>query len=807
MRPTVLFLCLLFTGLYLTTFAEINPPRIKAVRISIAPQIDGKLDDEIWKSAQPATGFRQQDPVENADPSQKTEVRFLYDNSALYIGAMLYDSAPDSILRQLGVRDNSLNADYFNVSIDPFNSEIDAYIFEVSASGVQGDSRTSDFRYNAVWKSAVKVVENGWSVEMAIPYSALRFPKTEVQKWRLQISRTIRRHREFNQWALTPKDEDNFMKYWGFLDDIEDIDPPVRLSVTPYLSYYTEHFPMHEKEVNDWSYTFSGGADLKYGLNESFTVDMTLFPDFSQVQSDNLVKNLTAFETVFQEQRPFFREGVELFERGELFYSRRIGATTSGFYSVEDELESGEHLDKNPAKAKLLNATKISGRTAKGTGLGIFNAVTGNTYAKIIDNTGNERKHLTEPLTNFNILVLDQNLKNNSSVYLINTNAFRTRGADDANVTGAGFELSGKKGTYTASVDASVSVLHDERADELTTGYLYEAGIDKSTGNFKFSAWTEGVSHDYDRNDMGIIFERNIMEHGLMLIYNEYEPLWRLKNLFTNVYFNAEQNFTTHEVSELGVSLNMFTTFLKKYLTVFAGTNHLLADPIDYYEARETGRSYIKPRHDYFWGGWSSDYRKRLALDGNIGYGISSKYHPSSYTEFRLSPILRLTDRLSFTHSFYCNKLNYDFGYVMHDTTGQIIFGGRNVTTYINTFEGKYIFKNNLALTLRARHYWSRGEYLEFYDLQNDGTLVSNTYTGHHDFNFNAFNIDMAFSWEFAPGSLVSIVYKNAILEDTDQVEPRFFKNLGNTFEQDQLNSLSVRILYYFDVLYLKGKG
>ena len=212
----------------LVIIAETNPPHVEAVRIANAPQIDGKLDDEIWKSAQPATGFRQQDPVENADPSQRTEVKFLYDNSALYVGAILYDTAPDSILRQLGVRDNSLNADYFGISIDPFNSELDAYNFDVSASGVQRDSRFSDAGYNAVWKSAVRVIENGWSLEMSIPYSALRFPKTEVQNWRLQIRRTIRRIREFNQWALTPKDEDKFMKHWGYLDGIKEIEPPVK---------------------------------------------------------------------------------------------------------------------------------------------------------------------------------------------------------------------------------------------------------------------------------------------------------------------------------------------------------------------------------------------------------------------------------------------------------------------------------------------------------------------------------------------------------------------------------------------------
>ncbi len=787
--------------------AENTTPRVTASRAPSMPQIDGVLDEHIWNEVDVATNFRQNDPVENADPWLKTEVKFLYDNSALYVGAMLYDTHPDSILQQLGIRDNQVNADYFRVAIDPFNSEIDAYNFEVSASGVQGDNRFSDFQYNAVWKSAVKVVENGWSVEMAIPWSAIRFPKKDVQEWRMQITRTIRRNRQFNQWALTPKDDENFMKHWGYLDGIQDIDPPVRLSITPYLSLYTEHFPNNDPDLKDWSYTFSGGADLKYGINESFTVDMTLFPDFSQVQSDNLVKNLSAFEQVFQEQRPFFQEGVELFSRGGLFYSRRIGATPSGFWDVEDQLSDGEIIEKNPTKAKLLNATKFSGRNGNGTAFGVFNAVTGNTYAVASDTTGKTRKILTEPLTNFNILVFDQNLKNNSSVWAINTNAYRTMGADDANVSAAGFDLTGNKQKYNGWADATVSIIHDEANNDRMVGYAYVGGFSKATGNFKFDTWTEGVSPDYDRNDMGISFETNFLNHGLTLHYNVYEPLGRLKNLFTTVTITAQQNFTSLELAEMKINTNLFTTILKKYFTIFAGTEHLLIDNIDYYEARTPGRIYVRPRYDYGWGEFSSDYRKRLALDGNIGYGYSKKYHPSYYFQFWLKPLLRVNDKLSFNHQFNYSKAHYNFGYVDEDTTGQIIFGGRDVITYINTFEGKYIFKNNLALTLRARHYWATGEYLDFYDLETDGSLTPNDHSGNYDFNFNAFNIDMVFSWEFAPGSLVSVVYKNNILQDADQVEQKFTRNFGNMIKEDQLNSISFRLLYYFDYLYLKKKG
>ena len=165
--------------------------------------------------------------------------------------------------------------------------------------------------------------------------------------------------------------------------------------------------------------------DLKYGINESFTLDMSLLPDFSQVQSDNKIKNLTAFETVYEEQRPFFKEAVDLFMKGDIFYSRRIGKTPALFYSLDDNLNEGEHIIKNPVQQRLINATKVSGRTKNGLAIGLLNAITAHTYAKVAEEPGTTRKVLTDPLTNYNLLVLDQALKNNSNFYITNTNVVR----------------------------------------------------------------------------------------------------------------------------------------------------------------------------------------------------------------------------------------------------------------------------------------------------------------------------------------------------------------------------------------------
>ncbi|HKR07372.1 MAG TPA: DUF5916 domain-containing protein, partial [Bacteroidia bacterium] len=405
---------------------QLPPPdttkKYLATRVSAAPKIDGILDDDIWKNSTALSDFVMSRPIENSAPTQKTEFKIIYDNTAIYVSAMMYDTAPDSILHELGLRDaqdpngnqNSaidLNADYFRFVIDPYNARQDAYDFGIYASGVQADSKFSDLTFDAVWESAAKINDKGWAVEMKIPYSAIRFPKKEVQTWGLQITRNIRRNREFDQWCLTPSGAYNSQLYWGTLNGIEKVKPPLRLSLTPFISGYMDRSPLYDSDTS-FSYTnsfsYNVGADIKYGIDERFTLDMTLLPDFGQVQSDNKIKTLGYEEITYNENRSFFKEATELFDKSGLFYTRRIGKVPSGFYDVESQLLDGEKIKDNPSQVKLLNATKISGRTDGGMGIGFFNAVTDNMYAIAEDANGNTRKILTEPLTNFNVIVFDQ---------------------------------------------------------------------------------------------------------------------------------------------------------------------------------------------------------------------------------------------------------------------------------------------------------------------------------------------------------------------------------------------------------------
>lgn len=241
----------------------------------------------------------------------------------------------------------------------------------------------------------------------------------------MNFVRYIQRHNETSTWSPINPNINGTVNQWGHLTDLANIEPPLRLVLMPYLATYYYNTPETDGSNTTYnnSYSASGGLDLKYGINESFTVDMSLIPDFGQVQSDNTVINLGPFEVRYNERRPFFTEGTELFNNGNMFYSRRIGGQPINYYNVYDQLSEGEMVEHNPIQTQLLNATKFSGTTKKNLGIGVLNAIGAPTFATIRNETTNETRRIeTAPLTNYNVLVLRQNLPHNSYIGFYNTN-------------------------------------------------------------------------------------------------------------------------------------------------------------------------------------------------------------------------------------------------------------------------------------------------------------------------------------------------------------------------------------------------
>jgi len=831
-----------------TAAAQVATKRqLTATRTATPIKLDGVLDDAAWATAPVASQFTQFRPHPGLRERLPTEVRVLYDDAALYVSAKMVEDSPDSIRRELTRRDDIGNTDFFAVYLDPYRDHLNGYSFFVLSTGVQVDQRISpangeDDAWNAVWDSRVAPLPDGrgWAVEMRIPYSAIRFAAAPVQNWGVQFFRQRKASNQQFFWNEVKPAVDGFVNQWGELTDLRDLHPPLRLSLTPYVSAYANHYPYNLQGQRNMSTSFNGGADVKWGINESFTLDATLIPDFGQTISDNQVLNLSPFEVQYQENRTFFTEGTELFNKGNLFYSRRVGAQPLGFGEAGGQLRPGEYVERNPGVTRLYNATKISGRTRKGLGIGIFNAVSAPAYATVQDSASEgQRQVLTQPLTNYNIVVLDQSLPHNSYLSLVNTNVTRAGATYDANVTAGLFRFANKKNEYAFKGQVNYSQrrgrqLYSDAPVSDPSGYKYYLNYGKISGNW---LWTvdHGIESDhYNPNDLGILFGNNNVSQSATVNYNKYQPFWKVNNLYSSLGVYQSSLFRPLLYQDAGVYGSLNTTFSKQFLSVGFNANLDLAKH-DFYEPRTSplGAYYVRVPTSANLGAYvSSDYRKPLALDLNGGIrryaqderaGVAGR--PSRLgLGLTLSPRYRVSDKLNFRYTFdYSLKAN-QIGYVNDGFRpdlypedalyasilgADVLLGRRRVSTYTNTLTTNYTFTNTLSFTMRVRHYVSAVRYDDFARLYAGGREeLLPSYQRNHDNSFNAFNVDAALVWWFAPGSQVSVVWKNASSTylEGNEATPLYFDNLANVNNTPHNNNVSVKILYYLDYLKLRPR-
>jgi hypothetical protein len=820
MKAVVALSFLLFS---ISVFAQ--KPSMVAIRTTSSPKIDGKLDDSCWKNVKGITLDRSYRPKWDMPASQKTVFKLIYDNTNIYVGVMLYDNDAKKIYRQLTPRDGADNypTDDFSVGFDPYHTGLNAYRFFVSAANVQSDAKSDqygnkDYSWDGVWESAVNVTDSGWSCEMRIPYSMLRFPSSNVQTWGLEFTRDFARAGEQMQWSLINPKINGYLSQWGTLTGLENITPPVRLSLSPYLTAGMESSPsLSNPSLNSTSALFSAGADLKYGVNESFTLDATLIPDFGQVQSDNLVLNISPFETKFDEKRPFFTEGTELFNQDptngnngnqpQIFYSRRIGDQPEGYYDVYSELQPGEEVIADPSVTKLYNAIKFSGRTNTGLGIGILNAVTQPMYAVVEDSeTHKTRDVLTNPLTNYNVIVFDQALKNNSKVSLENLNTLRDGEADDANVTSIHYDLKTKGQAYDITGFSNYSLRYgNDLYPNPYFGFDNNIQVARSTGKLLPYAWNEIISPHYDDNDLGISFYQNQMTTGGGYNYNNSElksPTFiRFQTWFSTDYQNvvSPEHFILWE-GNFGAWTQTKTTSQYSF--------NFYAIPewnYNFYEPRTPGRYWKANPYFNLNLNFNSDYRKKLTYGFSFNYG-DAPGPDNPYLDFTLFPTWRFNDHLTIGYIGEATENLSNHGYVTNigDT---IIFGRRNTYAVSQELDLTYIFNPKMNITFRARYYWSQVNYLQYYTLENDGTLGYTSYTGNNDINYNVFNIDAVYAWEFAPGSYLNLIWKNSIFQSDDVGNNTYWDNFQHTFATPQTNGLSLKIIYYLDYNSLRNRG
>jgi hypothetical protein len=420
--------------------------------------MDGRLDESAWRTATPATEFTQLDPLEGEPASELTEVWVLYDDDAVYIGARMQDSQPPS--SRLGRRDGFLmDSDWFTVLLDSYNDNRTAFRFQVNPSGVRSDEvmsggqdRHGDDSWDPVWEAATSRDESGWSAEMRIPFSQLRFRPVDEQTWGVQFARDIARNREKQLFSFTPKDERAGIARYGNLVGISGVEPSGRLEILPYTLGRGEFLDVSQSDDVSFGNPFrdgsdffgSFGMDMKYRLSSNLTLDATLNPDFGQVEVDPAVVNLTAFETRYQEKRPFFVEGQDIFSFGggggggggpggggggmmrffgggggggggggptQLLYSRRIGAPPVG------DAPDDAVYDDVPEASTILGAGKLTGKTANGWSMGILQAVTGREYADYVDSSAGEHQAEVAPLSNYFVGRIKKDLREGQTTF------------------------------------------------------------------------------------------------------------------------------------------------------------------------------------------------------------------------------------------------------------------------------------------------------------------------------------------------------------------------------------------------------
>lgn len=781
---------------------------LAAVRTVEAPKIDGALTDEVWKTATVATDFIQNRPFpgKHESQAQATEVRILYDDKAVYVAARMYDN-PDSVAHELVSRDDIGNADYLGIIFDTFFDGMNGNGFYVTAAGVQFDAKYSqtggeDSAWNAVWESSVARDEKGWTAEFKIPYSALRFSGKDIQQWGLNIVRMRQNANVQLMWNFVDPKVNGFINQSGTLKDLKGIKPGLRLSFSPFISTYVNHYPYNTTGVKNTTSSFNGGMDVKYGINQSFTLDMTLIPDFGQVQADNRILNLTPFEVKFDERRQFFTEGTELFSKGDLFYSKRIGSIPAYFKDISGQLKTGETIVKAPTEGKVLNATKVSGRTAGGLGIGVLNAVTNSMQSVVEDEKGDKREIESQPLTNYNVLVLDQSLKNNSSVTLINTNVLR-EGADyDANVSAFLFNLNDKSNTYNLNGAAKMSYLSPQQDNSSRYGFNTELGFGKQSGTFTWSYKLKAADDKFDPSDMGFFTNNNFLDQNINGGYQDYKPKKWFNKLQSWVNLNYIRRYTRSAYQTFNTNGGTYVEF-KNFWSAELDVDWY-REANDFYEARTPGRVF-KAGENYAAKIYVNPNRtKAYNFGGNLGYRKTKLFNGKAYDAY-LFQNLRINDKIALGLDIeYLPRYNYA-GWVA--TQGSdIIFSRYDRQTVENSMDAKYSFSNKMGINFRVRHYWSDRRNKSFYLLNTDGSLVpyqGAALTGK-DADYNVFNIDLIYQWQFSPGSELSIAYKNAAESSESSYRKKYVSNIDAILSGPQNNSLSVKVLYYIDYHDLK---
>ena len=807
-RPRALALAALFAPALLAGQSGASthttpPPVAQAVRREGIVNIDGRLDDAAWAKAAPITDFRQSQPNDGAKASLPTEVRILYDDEALYIGARMTDPqgalgarAPlarrDQLLDANGNNGsfNSLTTDKLIVMLDPYHNHIDEAWFEVNPAGVRGDQFNGDPAWDPIWEAAAQVDAQGWTAEMRIPYSQLRFSRDTAQTWGMQLWRYADRLNEQDMWSYRKRNESSGPPFYGHVEGIRIANRPRQLELLPYVvskgqfKYASPGDPYHTKR----DMGLNAGADLKYLLTSNLTLDATFNPDFGQVEVDPASLNLSAYETYYDEKRPFFVAGQSAFSFGGascyfcsnfsglgVFYTRRIGRPPQLTDYVDGQVrQSGGYAD-TPDNAKILGAAKLTGRTSNGYTVGVLDAVANSVTSRyVLTPTAPQLEQEVEPLTNYFVGRVKKEFRQGATtVGVIGTSTLRRLGddsvaanrlRDNATAVGLDFSHAWARRTYRwrgsavvsdvrgtpAAIDATEqsSAHYFQRPDRReTTDGLFDASYDpnrtvlrgygfytrlaKENGNWLWETMQNWRSPGFEVNDLSYLSRADYKWMNFNVGRQFVTPTKYYRNIFTTV--GAQQQFTFDGLRNDRQAQAYYGMEFLNYWNLRTFYIHRFVDDDD----RLTRGGPAVKHTGYNFGHFqvSTDARQRAVFDVTLEGATSVGGEAKSYTfapGVALKPAASVFVELGPTYNF--DQGDAQFVRAVRDPTATRFYGNRYIFAFIDTrtvsldTRVNWTFRPELTLQLYAQPFVASGKYSRFREFAAPRTLTKLEY-------------------------------------------------------------------------------
>ncbi|MGV9012273.1 MAG: DUF5916 domain-containing protein [Flavobacteriales bacterium] len=759
-------------------------------------KIDGIADEADWTAYLEEGDFIQNSP-ESGQPSRRnTQVAILYDDAYLYVLGVMHVPDREEINRRFTQRDDSGNSDVFAVQLDPFGEAREGYEFAVTAAGVQVDKKLSAtdnyMDFNVVWGSEVRIQDDRWVAELKIPFNSIRFPKDEITNFRINFERVSSHLNEDAYWNPVLPQVDGFLNQFGKLTDLGNVAPPINLSLVPFTSVIYGDGPGIESTTK-----FTGGLDMKYVIDHAYTLDVSLIPDFSQALSDDRILNLTPFEVQYNENRQFFVEGTELFDKGGYLYTRRIGDTpiNRGGYS----LTAGERVVKDPANANILNLIKFTGRSRNGLSVGMLNGVTARSEATLEDDlTGAQRDVETGPLTNYNAFVLDKTLKNNSSITLLNNSVIRDGANTDNNLTALLYRWYDKDRNWSMYFKKAISQRY--ATDGAEFGHQYYAYLSRVGGNWTGGTSANLVDDEFDNNELGFLDRNNELKLRADLVYTKNDP----KTIFSQYQIGLDHN-RSYYASLMGLEASTYKllsngTLKKNNHTIFFELTAAQAGR-DYFEARIKDQAFNTPGYSEVFAEYQTNPNKSVYFAGYAGwvnYLHSSIYSTNTYTGLFLRANAGQHVQISLDQDY--STTPGSAGYIMLEE-GASIFGKRSIRELTNTVSLDIAVDPRSSFSVRLRHYWIQVDYSDQFSLTSDAELVTNGFVidvDEQDDNYNTVNVDFVATWQFAPASQLSLSYKSGAEYFNNGIRSGYGENLSSTLDQENDRTISLKATYFW---------